>query len=84
MGRRRRGVYAGWWPEGPVSRYFRPVGQQCFPSEVQSSKSSERLQVASAVQASGFRGDVTAAERVYTIEAAHNPEVAGSNPAAAT
>jgi hypothetical protein len=24
------------------------------------------------------------AERVYTIEAAHNPEVAGSNPAPAT
>jgi hypothetical protein len=24
------------------------------------------------------------AERVYTVEAAHNPEVAGSNPAPAT
>jgi hypothetical protein len=60
---------------------------------------------ASVLQASGFRGDVTAfrlnatvvsqpgseppfrrntAERVYRIEAAHNPEVAGSNPAPAT
>src|SRR6266516_6653144 len=66
---------------------------------------SARLQVASVLQASGFRSDVTVfrlnarprrqtgseaafrrntAERVYTIEAAHNPEVAGSNPAPAT
>jgi hypothetical protein len=73
-------------------------------SEVPSSKSSERLQVASTLQASGFRSDVTAfrlnaqsrrktgsepafrrdtAEPVHTIEAAHNPEVAGSNPAPA-
>jgi hypothetical protein len=74
-------------------------------SEAPSSKSSERLQVASTLQASGFRWDVTVfrlnatvvgqsgsesafrrntAERVYTFEAAHNPEVAGSNPAPAT
>ncbi len=60
---------------------------------------------ASVLQASRFRGDVTAfrlnarprpkrasepafrrdaTERVYRIEAAHNPEVAGSNPAPAT
>jgi hypothetical protein len=75
------------------------------PSDVPSSKSSEGLQVASALQASGFRSDVTVfrlnarprqktgslsafrrntAEHVYIIEAAHNPEVAGSNPAPAT
>ena len=62
------------------------------------------LQVASTLQASGFRSDVTVfrlnaqprqknrlaacisrntAEHVYMIEAAHNPEVAGSNPAPA-
>ena len=73
-------------------------------SEVPSSKSSERLQVASTLQASGFRSDVTVfrlnarprpktgsesaflrntAEQVYPIEAAHDPEVAGSNPAPA-
>ena len=62
-------------------------------------------QTASALQASGFRSDVTVfrlnataegqsgsqtafrrntAERAYMIEAAHDPEVAGSNPAPAT
>jgi hypothetical protein len=62
-------------------------------------------QIASVLQASGFRGDVivfrlnarrrretgsgsafrrNTAERVCMIEAAHNPEVAGSNPAPAT
>jgi hypothetical protein len=66
---------------------------------------SEAALVASVLQASRFRGDVTAfrlktrerpktgsepafrrntAERVYITEAAHNPEVAGSNPAPAT
>jgi hypothetical protein len=85
-----------------VSATFRVFDDR---SEVPSSKSSERLQVASALQASGFRSDVTlfrlnarprkktgslsafrwnTAERVYIIEAAHNPEVAGSNPAPAT
>jgi hypothetical protein len=74
-------------------------------AEVSLPKSSERLQVASILQASGFRSDVTVfrlnarsrpkagsepafrrntAAWVYTIEAAHNPEVAGSNPAPAT
>jgi hypothetical protein len=64
--------------------------------ELPSSKSSQRLQVASALQASSFRSDVTVfrlnavvlgesgsqpaflpntAERAYTFETAHNPEV---------
>src|SRR5437764_9273245 len=67
--------------------------------------SPQRLQLASVLQASRFRSDVTVfrlnapprlktgsepafrrdtAERVYATEAAHNPEVAGSNPAPAT
>jgi hypothetical protein len=68
-------------------------------------ESSERRRVASILQASAFRSDVTVfrlnarprpktgsypafrrntAACVCTIEAAHNPEVAGSNPAPAT
>jgi hypothetical protein len=79
----------------------RPVRRQDVSSRVVCGAT----RIASVLQASRFRGDVTAfrlnaavvcesgaesafrrntAERVYITEAAHNPEVAGSNPAPAT
>jgi hypothetical protein len=92
---------AGDDPEPRVAR--RDHRRQALP--LRTNRVAGATQVASVLQASGFRADVTVfrlnarlrpktgsdsafrrntAARVYRIEAAHNPEVAGSNPAPAT
>jgi hypothetical protein len=80
----------------PLWQYF---------SHLQKKATADRLEAASALQATGLRGDATRfrlkaaagprsglqpaflwnpAERGYISGEAHNPEVAGSNPAPAT